>query len=587
MITNTRNFSIIAHIDHGKSTLADRFLELSTGKINSKEQVLDSMDLERERGITIKLKPVKINLQLEGAKFVFNIIDTPGHVDFSYEVSRSLAACEGALLLVDSVNGVQAQTIANTTKAIEQGLEIIPVINKIDLINAETKRVEEELYNVFGFRKDEIIKISAKTGENLNGLISEIVNKIPAPVKNSEKFNSLIFDSYFDVFQGAIALVRVFGGQVKVGDKLRLLNVSKDIFVEEVGVFNPKKVIKNNLKSGEVGYIVTGEKDISFVKVGDTISEIGFNKVLPGYKEPRRVVYKGIYPINGDDFEGLRLAFQKLNLQDSSFTYSPDVLGALGQGFKCGFLGNLHAEIIESRVEREFGISVYSTPPTVMYYRGQEEVVKPSDMKTTQEILTEPWVNVQIIVKDEYVGQVMTLVSESRGEFVKMEYLTTTENNKRVNLIYNMPLSQVISGFFDVLKSVSSGFASLDYSMIKGRKVKVNKLDVLIAGEKIEALSRIVIDDNTNNTARRIAEKLKLNIPKQQFAVSIQVAVGGKILAREDVKAYRKDVTQKLYGGDKTRRYKLLEKQKAGKKKMKSIGKIEVSSDIFRKISAV
>ena len=587
MITNTRNFSIIAHIDHGKSTLADRFLELSTGKINSKEQVLDSMDLERERGITIKLKPVKINLQLEGAKFVFNIIDTPGHVDFSYEVSRSLAACEGALLLVDSVKGVQAQTIANTTKAIEQGLEIIPVINKIDLINAETKRVEEELYNVFGFRKDEIIKISAKTGENLNGLISEIVNKIPAPVKNSEKFNSLIFDSYFDVFQGAIALVRVFGGQVKVGDKLRLLNVSKDIFVEEVGVFNPKKVIKNNLKSGEVGYIVTGEKDISFVKVGDTISEIGFNKVLPGYKEPRRVVYKGIYPINGDDFEGLRLAFQKLNLQDSSFTYSPDVLGALGQGFKCGFLGNLHAEIIESRVEREFGISVYSTPPTVMYYRGQEEVVKPSDMKTTQEILTEPWVNVQIIVKDEYVGQVMTLVSESRGEFVKMEYLTTTENNKRVNLIYNMPLSQVISGFFDDLKSVSSGFASLDYSMIKGRKVKVNKLDVLIAGEKIEALSRIVIDDNTNNTARRIAEKLKLNIPKQQFAVSIQVAVGGKILAREDVKAYRKDVTQKLYGGDKTRRYKLLEKQKAGKKKMKSIGKIEVSSDIFRKISAV
>jgi GTP-binding protein LepA len=379
----------------------------------------------------------------------------------------------------------------------------------------------------------------------------------------------------------------VFGGEVKVGDKLRLLNAKKDIVVEEVGVFSPQKLIKQKLESGEVGYIVTGEKDISFVKVGDTISELGFDKIFPGYKEPQRVVYKGIYPINGDDFEGLRLAFQKLNLQDSSFTYSPDVSGALGQGFKCGFLGNLHAEIIESRIEREFDIPVFTTPPTVMYYRGEEEVVKPSDMKTTQEILTEPWVNIQIIVKDEYVGQIMTLVAESRGEFVKMEYLTTTENNKRVNLIYNMPLSEVISGFFDNLKSVSSGYASLDYTVIKGREVKVNKLDIFIAGESVDALSRIVIDNNTDETARKIAQKLKVSIPKQQFAVAIQVSIGGKVLAREDISAYRKDVTQKLYGGDKTRRYKLLEKQKVGKKKMKSLGKIEVSSDVFRKISAV
>ena len=587
MSTQTRNFSIIAHIDHGKSTLADRFLELLTGKANTVEQVLDSMDLERERGITIKLKPVKINFQLAGNTYIFNLIDTPGHVDFSYEVSRSLAACEGALLLVDSIKGVQAQTIANTTKAIEQGLEIIPVINKIDLINAEVERVEEELFNIFGFRKDEIVKISAKTGQNLDQLIKEIINKIPAPTANSEQFNSLIFDSYFDVFQGAVAFVRVFGGEVKVGDKLRLLNVSKDIFVEEVGVFGPEKVIKDKLVSGDVGYVVTGEKDISFVKVGDTISEIGFTKVFSGYKEPQRVVYKGIYPINGDDFEGLRQAFQKLNLQDSSFTYTPDVSGALGQGFKCGFLGNLHAEIIETRVEREFDIPVFTTPPTVMYYRGTDEVVKPSDMKSTQEILTEPWVNVGIIVKDEYVGQVMTLVSKNRGEFVKMEYLTTTETNKRVSLIYNMPLSEVISGFFDDLKSVSSGFASLDYSMIEGRNVKVNKLDIIIASESVDALSRIVIDDNTDDTARKIAIRLKAGIPKQQFAVSIQVLVGGKILAREDISAYRKDVTQKLYGGDKTRRYKLLEKQKTGKKKMKSIGKIEVSSEVFRKISAV
>lgn len=587
MSTKTRNFSIIAHIDHGKSTLADRFLELWTGKVSSATQVLDSMDLERERGITIKLKPVKINFEFESNNYTFNLIDTPGHVDFSYEVSRSLAACEGALLLVDSVKGVQAQTIANTTKAIEQGLEIIPVINKIDLINAEVERVEEELFNVFGFRKDEIIKISAKTGQNLDILIREIIRKIPAPVKNSDQFNSLIFDSYFDVFQGAIALVRVFGGEVKAGDKLRLLNVSKDIFVEEVGVFCPAKSTKEKLASGDVGYIVTGEKDISFVKVGDTISELGFDRIFPGYKEPQRVVYKGVYPINGDDFEGLRQAFQKLNLQDSSFTYTPDVSGALGQGFKCGFLGNLHAEIIETRVEREFDIPVFTTPPTVMYYRELEEVVKPSDMKSTQEVLTEPWVNIQIIVKDEYVGQIMTLVAERRGEFVKMEYLTTAETNKRVNLIYNMPLSEVITGFFDELKSVSSGFASLDYSMIDGRDVRVNKLDILIAGESVEALSRIVIDDHTNDTARKIAQKLKASIPKQQFAVSIQVSVGGKILAREDISAYRKDVTQKLYGGDKTRRYKLLEKQKAGKKKMKSIGRIEVSSEVFRKISAV
>ncbi len=587
MFTQIRNFSIIAHIDHGKSTLADRFLELWTGKANSVEQVLDSMDLERERGITIKLKPVKIDFKFEENNYTFNLIDTPGHVDFSYEVSRALAACEGALLLVDSVKGVQAQTIANTTKAIEQGLEVIPVINKIDLINAEVERVEEELFNIFGFRKDEIIKISAKTGQNLNILIKEIIKKIPAPKQNSVQFNSLVFDSYFDVFQGAIALVRVFGGEVKVGDKLRLLNAKKDIFVEEVGVFCPAKVIKDKLISGDVGYIVTGEKDISFVKVGDTISETGFDRIFPGYKEPQRVVYKSIYPINGDDFEGLREAFQKLNLQDSSFTYMPDISGAMGQGFKCGFLGNLHAEIIESRVEREFDIPVFTTPPTVMYFRGDEEVVKPSDMKATQEVLTEPWVNTAIIVNDEYVGQVMTLLAESRGEFIKMEYLTTTESNKRVNLIYNMPLSEVISGFFDGLKSASSGFASLDYNMIQGRDVKVNKLDVLIAGETVDALSRIVIDNNIDEMARKIAQKLKVSIPKQQFEVAIQISVGGKILAREDISAYRKDVTQKLYGGDKTRRYKLLEKQKAGKKKMKSIGKIEVSSEVFRKISAV
>jgi len=587
MSTNTRNFSIIAHIDHGKSTLADRFLELWVGRVNSVEQVLDSMELERERGITIKLKPVEIKFLFESTNYTFNLIDTPGHVDFSYEVSRSLAACEGVLLLVDSVKGVQAQTIANTSKAIEQGLEIIPVINKIDLINAEVERVEEELFNVFGFKKEEIIKISAKTGQNLELLIDRIIKKIPFPQSNSEKFNSLIFDSYYDVFQGAIALVRVFGGQVKSGDKVRLLNAKKDVIVEEVGVFSPQKIIKDKLVGGDVGYIVTGEKDLSFVKVGDTISETSFDKVFPGYKEPQRVVYKGIYPINGDDFEGLREAFEKLNLQDSSFNYTPDVSGALGQGFKCGFLGNLHAEIIESRVEREFDIPVFTTPPTVMYYRGEEEVVKPSDMRSTQEILTEPWVNVQIIVKDEYVGQVMTLVSENRGEFIKLEYLTTAESNKRVNLIYNMPLAEVISGFFDDLKSVSSGFASLDYSIIKGREVKVNKLDILIAGEVVEALSRIVIDDNTAEIARKIAKKLKDSIPKQQFAVSIQVSVGGRILAREDISAYRKDVTQKLYGGDKTRRYKLLEKQKAGKKKMKSIGRIEVSSEVFRKISGV
>lgn len=583
---NIRNFAIIAHIDHGKSTLSDRLLEVTNTvtKREMKEQLLDQMDLERERGITIKLQPVR--MKYEG--HVLNLIDTPGHVDFSYEVSRSLAACEGVLLVVDSTQGIQAQTLANVYAALEHDLTIIPVVNKIDLPNAMPDQVAEELETVLGFDKDEIIFVSAKTGENIDELLKDIIKRIPAPKGNpDENLRCLIFDSSYDKHRGVVAYIRIVDGEIKKNDEIKLLGSSKKSTTLDVGYFRPKLTTSQGLKTGEVGFIVTGLRDVRSARVGDTITHLkDFEKTeaLPGYKEIKPMVYADIFPMNADDYPELRDAMDKLSLNDASLTFDPEHIPSLGHGFRVGFLGLLHMDIVQERLSREFNIDVIATAPSVAYkvnlddgqtvsIKSAAEMPDPSKVESIEE----PWVETNIVIPNEHIGGIMELVTSRRGTLGDTEYLGAN----RVNIQAEMPLAEVIVDFYDKLKTVTSGYASLNYIFKDYRIGDLVKLDVLVAGEAVEALSSITHVENSESYGRDLAQKLKDLIPRQQFDVPIQAAVGGKIIARETIKAYRKDVTQKLYGGDVTRKRKLLEKQKQGKKRMKRVGQVDIPQEAF------
>ncbi len=588
-----RNFSIIAHIDHGKSTLADRLLQ-TTGALTEremKEQFLDKMDLEQEKGITIKLQPVRLKYTaLDGHDYILNLIDTPGHVDFTYEVSRSLASCEGALLVVDASQGIEAQTLANVYMAMDLDLEIIGVVNKIDLPGAEPDKVKEEMENVLGIDRAEIISISAKLGLGIDEVLEEIIKAVPAP-KGDEKapLQALIFDSYFDSYKGAISYIRVVEGEIKSGDMIRMMSTSKEFEVAELGVLNPFMTPVKSLKAGEVGYLAAGIKNVTDTKVGDTItlaSRPAANPV-PGYKEVKPMVYCGLYPLENNDFERLRDSLDKLKLNDASLFYEPESSDALGFGFRCGFLGLLHLEIIKERLEREYDLSLLATAPSVVYKilltDGSEQYLQnPTHWPAAQRIDTvmEPYVKASIMVPNDYVGTVMELCQEKRGNYVTMEYITT----QRVVLTYKLPLSEILYDFFDNLKSRTRGYASLDYELSGYEVSELVKLDIMLNGEIVDALSFIVHKDRSYVRARAIVEKLRKIIPRQMYEVAIQASIGSKIIARESVKAMRKDVLAKCYGGDITRKKKLLEKQKEGKKRMKQIGQIEVPKDAFMSV---
>ncbi len=611
---NIRNFVIIAHIDHGKSTLADRFLELTktVEKRKMKEQVLDQMDLERERGITIKLQPVRMKYTYQNDKcqitnvkktldseYILNLIDTPGHVDFGYEVSRSLAAVEGAVLLIDATKGIQAQTLANLYLALEQNLVIIPVINKIDLPNAKVEETISEVASLIGVNKDEIIKISAKTGENVELILEEIVKKVPAPIFEDEKpLQALIFDSEFDTYKGVIAYVRVFEGQIKRGDKIKLLASRSESDAIEVGTFAPAMNASANLKSGEIGYIATGLKEIAACRVGDTISLVS-NQAIPlhGYQEPSLVVYASFYPIAGDDYDVLKDGLSKLKLSDAAFSFEPESSEGLGRGFRCGFLGLLHLEIIAERIRREFNVDLIISTPSVLYKvvkrNGEEMMVyTPNDLPDPSHIqeMKEPWVKMEIVTPEEYLGGVMDLAQKSRGIYLNTTYLATglsekiQDGHRRAVLSYEVPLSEIIVDFYDSLKNVSSGYASMNYELIGWRTGDLVRLDFLIAEEKVDAFSRIVVKSQSFAEGRRLVQKLKDVLPRQNFTVAIQASIGGKIIARETLSPFRKDVTGYLYGGDVTRKMKLLEKQKKGKKRMKQMGRMNVPQDVFLEI---
>ncbi|MBR3280487.1 MAG: translation elongation factor 4 [Clostridia bacterium] len=589
-----RNFCIIAHIDHGKSTLADRLIEM-TGALSKREmeaQVLDNMDLEKERGITIKLQSVRtIYKAKDGEEYVLNLIDTPGHVDFNYEVSRSLAACEGAILVVDSTQGVEAQTLANVYLAVDNNLEIVPVINKVDLPNARPDIAISEIENVIGIPAEDAPLISAKTGLNVDQVLEKIVSSIPAP-KGDENapLKALIFDSYYDNYKGAVAFVRLKDGSVKVGDEIYFMATGKIETVSEVGYFgvgtyNPCK----ELKAGEVGYIAASIKNVSDIHVGDTITlrNKKADEALPGYRKVTPMVYCGMYPADGSDYENLKAALEKLSLNDASLFYEPETSVALGFGFRCGFLGLLHMEIIEERIDREFNLNVISTAPSVIYKINktdgtQIELYNPADMPPIPEISTmeEPIVKAQIMLPKEFVGNIMQLCQDRRGVYKDMKYMDDT----RVILEYEMPLNEIIYDFFDALKSRSKGYASLDYEIIGYQKSELVKLDILLNGDLVDAFSIIVHKDKAYARGRRMAEKLKENIPRQMFEIPIQAAIGGKIIARETISAMRKDVLAKCYGGDITRKKKLLEKQKEGKKRMKQFGTVEVPQEAFLSI---
>ena len=589
-----RNFCIIAHIDHGKSTLADRLIEM-TGALSKREmeaQVLDNMDLEKERGITIKLQSVRtIYKAKDGEEYVLNLIDTPGHVDFNYEVSRSLAACEGAILVVDSTQGVEAQTLANVYLAVDNNLEIVPVINKVDLPNARPDIAISEIENVIGIPAEDAPLISAKTGLNVDQVLEKIVSSIPAP-KGDENapLKALIFDSYYDNYKGAVAFVRLKDGSVKVGDEIYFMATGKIETVSEVGYFgvgtyNPCK----ELKAGEVGYIAASIKNVSDIHVGDTITlrNKKADEALPGYRKVTPMVYCGMYPADGSDYENLKAALEKLSLNDASLFYEPETSVALGFGFRCGFLGLLHMEIIEERIDREFNLNVISTAPSVIYKINktdgtQIELYNPADMPPIPEISTmeEPIVKAQIMLPKEFVGNIMQLCQDRRGVYKDMKYMDDT----RVILEYELPLNEIIYDFFDALKSRSKGYASLDYEIIGYQKSELVKLDILLNGDLVDAFSIIVHKDKAYARGRRMAEKLKENIPRQMFEIPIQAAIGGKIIARETISAMRKDVLAKCYGGDITRKKKLLEKQKEGKKRMKQFGTVEVPQEAFLSI---
>jgi len=578
-----KNFCIIAHIDHGKSTLADRILDIcgAVSERERKEQILDSMELERERGITIKLNAVE--LKYKG--YMLHLIDTPGHVDFSYEVSRSLAACEGAILVVDATQGIEAQTLANLYLALDANLKIIPVINKIDLPNADPEKVTNELVKSIGFDKNEIILCSGKTGQGVEELLDAVIERIPSPKSESNKLRALIFDSYFDSYKGVVILVRVVDGKVKVGDKIRFINSNATYEVLELGKHTPKEIKKESLEAGEVGFISASIKSITEVEVGDTICLDNENvEALPGYKSMKPMVYSGIYPIDSSKYNNLKEALLKLKLSDASLVFEPETSIALGFGFRCGFLGLLHMEIIEERIEREFGIDIIATSPSVIYEvllndGSSINIDSPSKMPEPTKIskILEPYVNCNIYVPSEYVGPIMELCQNKRGIYKNMSYLDET----RVNILYELPLSEIVYDFFDKLKSYTKGYASFDYEFIGNKESKLVKMDILLNGEIVDALSLIVHKDFAYNRGKIICGNLKKIIPKQMFQVPIQAVIGSKVIAREDISALKKNVLAKCYGGDVSRKRKLLEKQKEGKKRMKQVGSVSIPQEAF------
>ena len=588
---NIRNFSIIAHIDHGKSTLADRMIEM-TGVLSKREmesQVLDNMEIERERGITIKSQSVRMIYKAkDGKEYIFNLIDTPGHVDFNYEVSRSLAACEGAILVVDSSQGVEAQTLANVYLALDNNLEILPVINKVDLPNARPDEVKKEIEDIIGIPAEDAPCISAKTGLNVEEVLERIVTDIPAPSGDKNKpLKCLIFDSFYDNYKGAVSYVRVWDGRVKVGDEILLMSSNKTFIVTEVGFFEPGKYYPcKELVAGDVGYIAASIKSLSDIRVGDTIT-LKDNKAeepLPGYKKVNPMVYCGLYPVDGSDYENLKIALEKLQLNDAALQYEPETSNALGFGFRCGFLGLLHLEIIEERLDKEFDLSLITTSPSVIYkiHKTDGEIIElynPADLPKPQEIsyMEEPFVEAEILTPKEFVGNIMEICQNRRGIYKDMKYL----DENRVTIIYELPLNEIIYDFFDTLKSKTKGYASFDYELKEYRRSELVKLDIYVNGESVDALSFIVHKDSAYDRGRKMIEKLKTVIPRHLFTIPLQAVIGGKIIARETISAMRKDVLAKCYGGDITRKKKLLEKQKRGKKKMREIGNVEIPQEAF------
>ena len=584
---NIRNFCIIAHIDHGKSTLADRLLEY-THTINITEgQMLDDMDLEKERGITIKSHAIQMEYEYNGEKYILNLIDTPGHVDFSYEVSRSIAACEGAILVVDATQGVQAQTISNLYMAIEHDLEIIPVINKCDMQSAMPDEVEDEIIELLGCKRDEIIRASARTGMGVEEILNAIVERIPHPEGDPDApLQALIFDSVFNSFRGIIAYFKIENGSIRKGDKVKFFNTGKEYDADEVGVLRMDMVPRDVMTTGDVGYIISGIKTSTEVKVGDTITHVArpCDKAIAGFEESKPMVFAGVYPIEADEFEDLRASLEKLQLNDASLSFFPESSAALGFGFRCGFLGLLHMEIVQERLDREFDMSVITTVPNVSYmvYDKQgnaTEVHNPSGMPdlTLIDHIEEPYIDASIITTTDYIGPIMTLCLDKRGELVKQQFIA----GNRVEIYFKLPLGEIVIDFYDKLKSISKGYASFDYHPAGYRPSKLIKLDILLNGEPVDALSTLTHVDNAYDLGRRMCEKLKELIPRQQFDIAIQAAIGSKIIARETIKQVRKDVTAKCYGGDVSRKRKLLEKQKKGKKRMKQIGNVEVPQKAF------
>ncbi|NDV46228.1 elongation factor 4 [Paludibacter sp. 221] len=586
---NIRNFCIIAHIDHGKSTLADRLLEYTKtlAEKDIQAQVLDNMDLERERGITIKSHAIQMNYNLHGEEYTLNLIDTPGHVDFSYEVSRSIAACEGALLIIDATQGIQAQTISNLYMAIEHDLEIIPVMNKMDMDNAMPEEVEDQIIDLLGCKPADIIRASGKTGMGVEEILHAIVERIPAPKGDPDApLQCLIFDSVFNPFRGIIAYFKIVNGTMCKGDLVKFIATGKEYDADELGILKLDMVPKQCLSAGNVGYIISGIKTSKEVKVGDTITHVKrpATEAIDGFEEVKPMVFAGVYPIDTEDFEDLRAAIEKLQLNDASLTFEPESSVALGFGFRCGFLGMLHMEIVQERLDREFDMNVITTVPNVSYkvYTKKDELLEvhnPSGLPDIMAIdrIEEPYIRASIITKTDYIGQIMTLCLGKRGELIKQEYIS----GNRMELIFDMPLGEIVFDFYDKLKSISKGYASFDYHMNGYRPSKLIKLDILLNAEPVDALSSLIHVDNAVSLGRRMCEKLKELIPRQQFDIAIQAAIGAKIIARETIKAVRKDVTAKCYGGDISRKRKLLEKQKKGKKRMKQIGSVEVPQKAF------
>ena len=588
---NIRNFCIIAHIDHGKSTLADRLLDFTetvTAR-EKKDQLLDSMDLERERGITIKSHAIQMDYTHKGEQYILNLIDTPGHVDFSYEVSRSIAACEGALLIVDAAQSIQAQTISNLYLALENDLEIIPVLNKVDLPSANPEEVSDDIIDLLGCDLEDIIHASGKTGFGMENILDAIINKVPAPNGDpTAPLQALIFDSVYNTFRGIETYFKVTNGEIKKGQKVKFISTDKEYFADEVGTLHLTQTPKKSIKTGDVGYLITGIKDARDVKVGDTITDAlnPTQEIIAGFEEVKPMVFAGIYPVDTDDFEELRSSMEKLQLNDASLVWQPESSAALGFGFRCGFLGMLHMEIIQERLEREFGMTVITTVPNVSYHafvkKNMEDVIlvnNPSDLPDPSSLdrVEEPFIKASIITKSDFVGQVMGLCIEKRGQITNQTYLTT----ERVELTFEMPLAEIVFDFYDRLKTVSKGYASFDYHPIGMRPSKLVRMDILLNGNSVDALSALIHADNAQNIGRKMCEKLRKLIPRQQFDIPIQASIGAKIIARETIKALRKDVTAKCYGGDISRKRKLLEKQKKGKKRMRMVGNVEIPQKAF------